>query len=93
MKKSKLIFKILVMTIFVLAIGRVVVSNLLSTSGVELGKIDEETAFLKTQNDSLREELFSTKSFENIASEAAKIGFTDNAENFVLTSPPPVALR
>lgn len=91
--RYKLILKILIVTLFVLAIGRVVVSNLISTSGVELGKLDEEIAILKTQNDSLREELFSKESFENIASEAAKIGFTDNAQNFVLTSPPPVALR
>ena len=91
--KYKLILKILIITVFVLAVARVVVSNLISTSGVELGKIDEETAFLKTQNDFLREEVFSAESFGNIASEAAKIGFTDDAQTFVLTSPPPVALR
>lgn len=93
MKKYTLILKFLIAIMFVLAVGRVVVSNLISTSGVEFGVLNEEIAAIKTQNDSLREELFSKKSLENIASEAAKIGFTDNRESFVLTSPPPVALR
>lgn len=93
MKKYKLILKFLVVIALFLAVGRVVVSNLISTSGVELGRINEEIAVVKTQNDSLREELFSKSSLENIASEAAKIGFTDKKENFVLTSPLPIAAR
>lgn len=93
MRKYKLILKFLILIAFFLAMGRVVVSNLISTSGVELGRLNEETALIKTENDSLREELFSKSSLENIASEAAKIGFTDKKENFVLTSPLPIAVR
>ncbi len=89
----KLILKFLVIAAIVLAIGRVVVSNVISTSGVQLGKMNEKIAVLRTENDSLKEELFSKSSLENIASEAAKLGFTDKKESFVLTSPLPIAAR
>lgn len=89
----KLILKSLIVLVIVLAIARVVVSNLISTSGVALNRLTNETAEVKTENDSLREKLFSLSSFENIASEAAKVGFTDKKDNFVLTNPLPVALR
>lgn len=89
----KLILKFLIISALFLALGRVVVSNVISTSGVQLGRINEEIAVLRTKNDSLKEEFFSKSSLENIASEAAKIGFTDKKENFVLTSPLPIAVR
>lgn len=87
------ILKILIIITLFLAFGRVVVSNVISTSGVVLGSVDEQIAALKTKNDSLKEELFLKSSLENIASEAGKLGFTDRKENYVLTSPLPVALR
>lgn len=93
MKKYKFIIKFLITITLFLAIGRVVVSNIISTSGVELGKINEEVAIFRAQNDSLKQELFFKSSLENLASEAAKLGFTDKKESFVLTSPLPIALR
>lgn len=89
----RLILKTLIFATFFLAVVRVVVSNVISTSGVELGRLNEEIAIVRLQNDTLREELFAKSSLENIASEAAKLGFTDKKENFVLTSPLPIALR
>lgn len=93
MKKYKFILKSLIVITLFLALSRVVVSNVISTSGVELGKINEEISTLRIQNESLKQELFSKTSLENIASEAAKLGFTDKKENFVLTSPLPIAAR
>lgn len=89
----KIILKTLILTALFLAVVRVIVSNLISTSGVELSKINEGIAFIRVQNDSLREDLFSKASFENIASEAARLGFTDKKESFILTSPLPIAAR
>lgn len=91
--KYKLILKTLIILTLFLAVGRVVVANLISTSGVELGRINEEIATVKSQNDSLREELYTKESFVNIASEAARIGFSEGNSSFVLTSPLPFALR
>lgn len=91
--KYQIILKSLIFTMLLLALGRVVVSNIISTSGTELGRINEKIATVRIQNEILEQELFTKTSLENIASEAAKLGFTDKKENFVLTSPLPVALR
>lgn len=91
--KYQIILKSLIFTTLLLALGRVVVSNIISTSGTELGRINEKIATIRIQNESLKQEFFTKTSLENIASEAAKLGFTDKKENFVLTSPLPVALR
>lgn len=90
---NSLILKILIFTAVLLAAGRIVVSNVISTSGVALGSLDEKIAAIKNENDLLREELFSRSSLGNIASQAGKLGFTDKKESYVLTSPLPVALR
>lgn len=91
--KYQIILKSLIFTTLLLALCRVVVSNIISTSGTELGRINEKIADVRIQNETLKQELFIKTSLENIASEAAKLGFTDKKENFVLTSPLPVALR
>lgn len=92
--KYKFILKTLIITTLLLALVRVVVSNMISTSGVELGRINEEISAVRLQNDGLRQDLFSRSSLENIATEAAKLGFTDRADkSIVLTSPLPFALR
>lgn len=93
MKIYNLIIKSLICIFLVLVIARVVVSNVISTSGVELGKINDEIANYKLENDSLSEKIFSMSSLSTIASEAAKLGFVDEGQNFVLTNPLPIALR
>lgn len=92
MKHTFLIKTLVIITLFLLA-GRVVVSNIISTSGVELGFINEQIAVLRVENDTLKQELFLKSSLENIATEAAKLGFIDKKENFVLNAPLPIALR
>lgn len=91
--KYQIILKSLIFITLILALCRVVVSNIISTSGTELGRINEKIVTIRIQNEGLKQEFFTKTSLENIASEAAKLGFTDKKENFVLTSPLPVALR
>lgn len=93
MERYKLIIKLLCFAMLTLVATRVVVSNTISTSGVELGEINEEIAVVRLENDSLSEKLFSQSALTSIASEAAKLGFTKNRENFVLTNPLPIAAR
>lgn len=93
MKRNIFILQLLILVALSLALSRVVVSNVISTSGVELGYLNEKITSISVENDSLKEELFEKTSLENISSQAAKLGFTDKKENFVLTSPLPVALR
>lgn len=93
MEKYKLVIKSLIFVIFILVGLRIVVSNTISTSGVELGKINEETGILNLVNASLSEKFFAEASLTTIASEAASLGFTNHKENFVLTNPLPIAVK
>lgn len=93
MKIYELLIKSLILLVLFLGVLRVVVSNSISTSGVKLGKINEEITFYKLENDNLSEKVFSMSSLSQIASEAAKLGFVDNKENFVLTNSLPIAAR
>ncbi len=81
------------MVVILLALGRVVVSNRISTSGIVLGKLNDQMQSIRVQNDLLEEKLLSMSSLTNLASEAAKLGFTEKRESFVLSNPLPIAQR
>lgn len=93
MKRYTFTIKTLICLVLVLAIARVVVLNLISTSGVELGRINDKIAGYKLENSLLSEKLYSISSFAVIASEAAKLGFTQSAQNIVLTNSLPIAAK
>ena len=93
MKKYNLILGILICITLILSVGRVVVSNRISTSGLILDGINDKINFYKTQNDILSEKLLSLSSFSNLSTTAAKLGFVDGKNSFVLTSPLPLASR
>ncbi len=87
------IIRWLIVSVILLALVRVVVSNRISTSGVFLGKLNDETISLRVENDLLEERLLAMSSLTNIASEAAKLGFNEKRDNFVLSQPLPIAQR
>lgn len=93
MKRYKITIKLLILITLFLAITRVVVSNTISTSGVELGKINENIATLSLENSLISEKLFSESSLVMVASEAAKMGFTEGQEKLVLTNSLPIAAK
>lgn len=83
----KLIIKSLIVLVIVLAMVRLVVSNVIATSGLALDKIESQTEALKLENDVLNEKLLSVSSLTAIASEAAKIGFTSSSQSYLLVFP------
>ena len=86
MKRHKItITYALFLIIVLLSIIQAVVSNRLSTSGITLGKIEDEIRFYKTENSSLAEEYFLVSSLNNIASRAADLGFARERSPLVLT--------
>lgn len=71
-----------------LSIVQVVVSNNLSTTGVELAKIEEQIATYRKQNTVLQEKLLMASSLTIIASKAAEMGFVEEKSRiFLQTSP------
>ncbi|KKQ34424.1 MAG: hypothetical protein US51_C0040G0005 [Microgenomates group bacterium GW2011_GWA2_37_6] len=93
MKKPILLLGILFLTIVILFGVRAAVSNRLSTSGVALGRLQDEFAKYRTQNIQLKEKIYSLSSLSHVSSEAAKLGFVESKANFALTRSYPIALK
>lgn len=87
MKKYNMILTILILITLSLVVVRVVVSNRISTSGLELSRLEEEISSYSTQNEVLEERFLLSSSLTFLATEAARLGFTDKKNNLVLTSP------
>lgn len=87
MKRSNLILTGLVLISLGLAVVRIVVSNTMTTSGLALDQINKDLNSYKIQNEVLEEKYLVLSSLTFIASEAARLGFTDTKTNLVLTSP------
>lgn len=76
--KKPILFIVLIITIIVsLSIVQVTVSNNLSTTGVELAKIEEKITQYKKENALLQEKLLIASSLDTIASKAAGMGFVE----------------
>jgi len=84
MKKSILIILVLVISIISLAVLRTVLSNVLSTSGLEVGKIGSEIEIYKTENLLIKEKLYREESLHNVASKASELGFLENKDRLVI---------
>lgn len=92
MRRGILILTILILTIVSLFVARTVVSNKLSTSGVEFGKTQEEIGKYKTENLILSEKVYNLSSLGYIASAAAMLGFSESKSSFAVTAAVPLAI-
>lgn len=91
MRKPKIILLINFSIIIFLILIQVVVSNSLSTTGLNLSSIDKGIEAYKKENILLKEKLLSLSSLTNIASEAARIGFVDDKSSIFVSSVVPIA--
>jgi len=93
MKKPALILIVLFLTIGVLFAVRSAVSSRITTSGLELGEIQDKTKTYKTQNAILKEKIFNLASLTNVSETASKVGFVESKESFAVSGQRPIALR
>ena len=91
MKKHKIFLAILIVSFLGLTALRTVVANRISTDGVALGRIQEETAYYKTENLKYKEKILAISSLGNISQKAKKLGFVDSKIGFVVGSSIPIA--
>ena len=75
MKKCYIVMIFLLGLIVVLSVGRAVLHNTLSTSGIYVSKVEQEINSYKTQNAILSEELLIAGSLTNIAEKAKELGY------------------
>ncbi len=93
MKKHKILLGFLIISSLGLSVFRIFVVNKITTDGVALAKIEEETAYYKTSNLMYKEKIFTLSSLSNVSSKAAKLGFIDSKLGFVLGRSVPIAQR
>lgn len=93
MKKPALTIKVLILTVIILFVVKIFVSNKLAISGVALGKIQEEISAYKLQNTLLSEQYYEASSLTNLDEKASKLGYTEQGSDFVLNGQLPVALK
>ena len=84
---------ILLGLVFSLAVGRSILQNMLSTSGIFIGKAEKEINFYKTQNAILSEELLIASALTNIIEKAHKSGFVSGDALMVIKTSRPLAVR
>jgi cell division protein FtsL len=93
MKKSYIVIIFLLGLIVFLSVGKAVLQNMLSTSGIFISKVEQEISFYKTQNAVLSEGLLTKSSLTNIAEKARQLGFTDKNTLMVLRASRPLAAK
>lgn len=92
MRKTILLLS-LIGTIFGLSLVRAVISNRISTSGVELSKTQRDLKAYKTENLILSEKINQLSSLTYIFEKATKSGFTQSKSSFAISSTRPLALK
>lgn len=93
MKKPLFILSSLVLIIVALFVARTAISNRISTSGVELGKAQDEIKKIQNENYIIREQIFTLSSLSAISSTAAKIGFVESKDTLAISKARPIARR
>ena len=76
-----------------LSIGKAVLNNTLSTSGIFISEAEREINFYKTQNAILSEELLTASSLTNIIEKAKASGFTDENNLMIIKTSGSLAVR
>jgi cell division protein FtsL len=93
MKKANILIIFLLGLIISLSIGKAVLQNTLSTSGIYVGRIEQEINSYKTENTILSEELLTASSLTNIMEKAQQSGFTTDNTLMTLNASRPLAVR
>lgn len=91
MKKPLSFIAIIVGIVVFLSVLQVVVSNKLSTTGVVLGRYQDEIKQYETENTILAQKLLVSTSLQSIASQAAELGFIETTQKLVLSASVPLA--
>ena len=93
MKKPLLIITFFIISIISLWTTQVVISNRLSTTGIELQKIQSEIAKYKKENTLIKEKVLETSSLLGVSQKAKALGFVESKSQVYLSNPLPLALN
>ena len=93
MKLTTKIIVGLVLLIGGLILTRIIVSSMFSVDGIALAKMNSEIASLDRENMLLKEQIYSTASYTQIASDAATMGFVEEKSQISLSGASSIAIK
>jgi len=93
MKKPVILIIANIIFILMLTLVQVVVANNLSTTGIELGEVQEKISSYKKTNAILHEQVLTASSLSSIASSAGQLGFEEIKASAMVATQPPLAVR
>ncbi|HVZ58182.1 MAG TPA: hypothetical protein VG935_00300 [Patescibacteria group bacterium] len=91
MKKPFVFIGINIAIIVGLSIVQVIAANSISTTGIQLSRIEDQIASVKKENTIIREQVLTLSALTTIASEASEMGFVQSKSPLVVTQPLPLA--
>lgn len=91
-KTAKTLFWVFFL-VLVLAVAKIIVANVLATTGSQLGTLEGRIVALKAENQTLEEELVELSSLSRIVRKAEALGFKKANLVVFLKEEVPVALR
>lgn len=93
MKKPMLLIIFLGCIVVALSLVRITLEDNISTTGITLVDIQNQTEAIKDQNELLTVKYLQSASFTHIASQAKKLGYVPVSSEIDLSAPLPLALR
>ncbi|CAN5160938.1 hypothetical protein BH09PAT1_BH09PAT1_3870 [soil metagenome] len=93
MKRPAIFIALNILIIIALSVVQVVAANSISTTGIELSKIQDEISSLQKQNEVTHEQVLTLSSLTSIASRASTMGFEESKSTLVISQPLPLARR
>jgi cell division protein FtsL len=93
MKRPYFIVILLLGLVITLSVGKAILQNNFSTSGIIVSKAEQEISYYKTQNAILSEQLLTASSLTAIIDKATKSGFTNKNKLMVIKTSSPLAVK
>lgn len=93
MKKQIIVLGSMFLVVVVLTVTRAVISNNLSTAGVDLSRLDQEIDAYQRKNALLQEKILHASAYTTLEETAEKRGYEAMSKQIVLTSPLPIAYK
>ncbi len=91
MKRSHILLAGLGLSIVLLSVAQIAVSNSLTTGGIQLSLMQHQIATIQRENTILEEKIYSLSSLTTISAAAQKMGFVDANETAVVITTDPLA--
>lgn len=95
MKRGYILLSVLGLTIVVLSLVQITISNMLSTGGIELASVQSQIQDYQKDNAILKEQIYSVASLTHVAAQADKLGYVQgvSTKTLVIANPQPLAIK